>query len=576
MAEDPTLLPPPPDPIRRRYRIDVEGGSWWELEWLPSVGTYEAVHLVVDRHELEQVLAWHGVEPRDVTSIDQLRALVNVDIPDDVADALARDYANHPVENPGAASPLQMWIAERRERAVPHLDYGTRWIDPATPDRYQRVSWIPDTGELYATDGSTVRVLALVPERRQLERALLGWAAAGAAPEPSLAWVEHRLSERLAPGGPGDGSHPRIAGAADSTPAVPATPSRPMSEEGSRLGAWDAALRAKEERLAAWEASLAAAAPEPRWSLPAAPATEALRTLLGEPGFSTTDVEEFARGLGLDPTLTEHLVAGRVVDLDVQQIAQLCESLQCSPYDMWGPELARSILHAYGPENWPRRIEPLDDDRTLPTTDDAFLRRRLAARADELAVPIAAVASRWAEVSDDEPPCTKLELTCFRRVAVLAVSPDGTSVVRDPTAAPDPAVEYHFSFRQVAEPQTAAVAISPSDFATGPLPGFDTDPDLAVVAEGLRTEPRLSDTDLVRMIDPSTGAEQWLGWDTDAKSWQTWDDPRRYYPADPADVLSTSETEIDQLRLDALTSPSAFDELGCGCVVADRGPSLDL
>jgi hypothetical protein len=65
--------------------------------------------------------------------------------------------------------------------------------------------------------------------------------------------------------------------------------------------------------------------------------------------------------------------------------------------------------------------------------------------------------------------------------------------------------------------------------------------------------------DLVRMVDPSTGAEQWLGWDTDAKSWQTWDDPRRYYPGDPAEVLSTAETQADQLRLDALTSPSALD-----------------
>ncbi len=574
MAEDPTQLHPPPDPVRR-YRIDVEGGSWWELAWLPSVGTYEAVHLIVDRHEVEQVLAWHGVESRDVTSIDQLRALVNVDIPDDIADALARDYATHPGEDPGRASPLQTWIAERRERAVPHLGYGTRWIDPAAPDRYQRVSWIPDTGELYVTDGSNVRVLALIPERRQLERALLGWATAGAAPEPSLAWVEHRLDERLATERPSDGPHTQIAEAADSTPAVPASPS-PHVNDSSRLGAWEAALRAKEERLAAWEVSLVAAGPEPRWSLPAAPATDALRALLGEPGFSTSDIEEFARGLGLDPTLTEHLVAGRVVDLEVQQIAQLCESLQCSPYDMWEPELAHSILHAYGPENWPRRIEPLDDDRTLPTTDDAFLRRRLAARANELAVPIAAVASRSAEVSYDEPLCTKLELTCFRRVAVLAVSPNGVTVVRDPTASPDPAVEYHFSFRQVAEPQSVDIAISPSDFATGPLPGFDTDPDLAVAAEGLRTQPHLSDTDLVRMVDPSTGAEQWLGWDTDTKSWQTWDDPRRYYPGDPRDVLATPGTQVDELRIDGLTSRLELDERGCGCVLAETGRSLDL
>lgn len=572
MAEDPTLLHPPPEPIRR-YRIDVEGGSWWELAWLPSVGTYEAVHLVVDRHEVEQVLAWHGVDSRDITSIDQLRALVNVDIPDDVAHALAGDHANHPVENPGPASPLQTWLAERRERAVPHLDYGSRWTDPAAPARHQRVSWIPDTGELYVTDGSSVRVLAVVPERRQLERALLGWAAAGAAPEPSLAWVERRIVERLVPERPGDGTNPRLAGAADSMP-VPAASSLRTPEQ-DRLAAWDAELRAKEERLAAWEASLDAAQPQPAHSLPAAPATDALRSLLGEPGFSTSDVEEFARGLGLDHRLTEQLVAGRLSEVDIGQISQLCEALHCSPYDLWGVDLARSILHSYGPEYWPRRIEPLDEDRTVAAPDDEFLRRRLSARASELAAPIAAVASRWLD-DVDEPPCTELQLTCFRRVAVLAVSPDGTSVVPDPTAAPEPGVEYHFSFRQLAEPQTVTVAISPLDFATGPLPGFDTDPDLAVAAESLRTQRQLADTELVRMDDPVTGAEQWLGWDTQSRSWQTWDDPRRYYPGDPADVLATAEMPAAELPLDALPSGPALDEYGCGCTFADAGPSLDL
>ena len=56
------------------------------------------------------------------------------------------------------------------------------------------------------------------------------------------------------------------------------------------------------------------------------------------------------------------------------------------------------------------------------------------------------------------------------------------------------------------------------------------------------------DADMLRFRDPTTGAEQWLGRDTPFDTWQTWDDPRRYYPGDPTDVL-------DERLLD-LTSPA--------------------
>ncbi|MGQ0618287.1 MAG: helix-turn-helix domain-containing protein [Acidimicrobiia bacterium] len=574
MSDDPTSPPPPPEPIRT-YRIDVEGGSWWELAWLPHAGTYEAVHFTVDRHEIEQILAWHGAGEGDVTSIDQLRSLVDVEIPDHIAEGLARDRAGHPLEAPGSRSALQSWIAQRPERGVPHLDYGTRWIDSAAPDRYHRLSWIPDTGELYVTDGTRMRVLAVVPERRQLERALLGWAVAGSEPEAPLTWVEQRVAERLQTPGPGDVSHPSVAETAESTRSVPAP-----ADALRRLAAWEEELRTWEARLAAREAALAAAAPEPRHSLPAAPATDELRALLGEPGFSTSEVGEFARGLGLDVTLTEQLLSGRLAEVDVEQVASLCEALHCSPYDMWGPELACSILRSYGPERWPSHIEPLGE-RSLGTAADDFVRRRVEARAAELAEPLAAVGRSFAppELDAHQPEAAKprrLEATCFARTGVIAVDVDGgMSAVDDPAHAPEPGLEYHFTFRQLGPPATVDLTMTQSELREGPLPGFDVVPALATAAEQLREGSRsLRDAELVRFVDPSTSAEQWIGWDSDVAAWQTWDDPRRYYPGNPVDVLDTEVA--DALRLDPFPPSSVVEDLGCGCVPAESGPSLDL
>jgi hypothetical protein len=83
------------------------------------------------------------------------------------------------------------------------------------------------------------------------------------------------------------------------------------------------------------------------------------------------------------------VVGGVRQDLTVDRVSQVCEALHCSPYDMWGPELGRSVLHAYGPERWPKTIEPLSDGpgdlevrvdqrRLHSTVTDAFLTRRLA------------------------------------------------------------------------------------------------------------------------------------------------------------------------------------------------------
>jgi hypothetical protein len=97
-------------------------------------------------------------------------------------------------------SPLRAWMSLDATRATPHIDFGSRWIDPARP-QYQRVSWIPTTGELYVTDPEEtyVRVLAIVPDRTQLDTMLAGWGAAGAGPVSRLSWIEDRVDREVGP-----------------------------------------------------------------------------------------------------------------------------------------------------------------------------------------------------------------------------------------------------------------------------------------------------------------------------------------------------------------------------------------
>lgn len=77
-------------------------------------------------------------------------------------------------------------------------------------------------------------------------------------------------------------------------------------------------------------------------------------------------------------------------DLSVEQAAEVCEALRCSPYDFWGAERARTILDVYGPERWPRYIEPLDDGRQIAGSDE-FLRRRI----DQQANAAVTTVRRW-------------------------------------------------------------------------------------------------------------------------------------------------------------------------------------
>jgi hypothetical protein len=289
-----------------------------------------------------------------------------------------------------------------------------------------------------------------------------------------------------------------------------------------------------------------AALPPPRTTLPAEPVANVLAALRRDPYLAAENLTAFAHGLGLDTDLARNVVDGTVSDLDVDQIAHVCEALRCSPYDLWGAELGREILDVYGPERWPRHIEPLEAGRAVEL-DDTFIRRRVEQQAaDTLHI--------------DAPTATvELEVTRFRQNAVLAVDEHGTTErVTDTLQPADPSREYHFAFQRIGEPETITARLSDADFAAGCPAGHDATPTLVDIADRLERDGL--DADMIRFRDPTTGAEQWLGRDTPFDAWQSWDDPRRYYPGDPADVLDERHLDLATATL-PLTPDDAAVEL---------------
>jgi hypothetical protein len=272
-----------------------------------------------------------------------------------------------------------------------------------------------------------------------------------------------------------------------------------------------------------------------RSTLPAEPVAQVLANLRRDPYLAADNLTAFAHGLGIDADLTRAILDGTARDLDVDQIANICEGLRCSPFDLWGAQLGREILDAYGPERWPRHIEPLEEGRTREV-DDTFIRRRIEQQAADVV-----------HVEGSSPAVIQLEVTRFRQNAVIAVDEHGvTERVSDTLQPADPSREYHFAFHRVGEPEQITVRLSTAEFAAGCPAGHDATPTLVDVAD--RLERAGLDADMLRFRDPASGAEQWLGRDTPFDTWQTWDDPRRYYPGDPTDVL-------DERLLD-LTSPA--------------------
>ncbi len=109
---------------------------------------------------------------------------------------------------------------------------------------------------------------------------------------------------------------------------------------------------------------------EQRWTVPAEPVRAIAQGLVE---FTGDDVRVVARGLGLDGEVLRDVLDGSRTELGIPEVQQICEALHCTPYDLWGTETGRSILHAYGPELWPRFIEPLVPPDVSLGTDSAHL-----------------------------------------------------------------------------------------------------------------------------------------------------------------------------------------------------------
>ena len=138
-----------------------------------------------------------------------------------------------------------------------------------------------------------------------------------------------------------------------------------LAERSAALDAREAALDAREHevnrrelRTNTWEASLRQAVGEtqPRWTLPAEPVKVQIETLLVQ---TQDDLPTVARGINVEPEWAGGVMDGTITEVDVDHVQRLCEGLHCTPYDFWDAEAGRSIVHAYGPELWPRYIEPL-------------------------------------------------------------------------------------------------------------------------------------------------------------------------------------------------------------------------
>ncbi len=116
-------------------------------------------------------------------------------------------------------------------------------------------------------------------------------------------------------------------------------------------------LDRRDLRAETWEASLqAATGTEPRWTLPAGPVKGQIEALMV---LTHDDLSTVARGINVEPEWAAGVMDGSITEVDLNHVQRLCHGLHCTPYDFWGAEAGRSILHAYGPELWPRYIEPL-------------------------------------------------------------------------------------------------------------------------------------------------------------------------------------------------------------------------
>lgn len=72
------------------------------------------------------------------------------------------------------------------------LDFGVWWRDGANYPTY-RVSWIENTGEIYAIDpDDKIEILGIIPNEKRTEEVLIGWANMCGLMN-SLQWVRNRI-----------------------------------------------------------------------------------------------------------------------------------------------------------------------------------------------------------------------------------------------------------------------------------------------------------------------------------------------------------------------------------------------
>lgn len=519
-----------PDRTPTTLRWDDPDGSWWRIAWDPTREAYDATKLTDGDDGQERIVDDVGFGATRITSAADLAAQMNRSLPEDVLGHLAQ-MAGHPppIE---VAEPLEVPLT------VDERPMGNRYRIDLEDGTWWELGWDKPLGTFFATrfaDDAAVGDKVLEDSGNQLSE---------------IATVE-RLGKVIGRPVPADIAHEL---AADATAHPFTSPPRflpddsmlvitPDPSDGSahqaELARWEARLRAQEAQLEAWASSLTAQSTvEPAWELPAGPVVAAVRYLQHDMA-AEGDLSTFAARLGLDDKLVEAMGTDSVPEsLDVDQIGRVCEALRCSPYDLWGPDLAQRILHAYGPERWPSHIEPLAEGRDVPTPHDEFLARRVEADVARIVGPAfpTAASSTDADAGTKPPGVTAV---CYRQEGLLAESPHGVVRQVESTSDAEPDVEaYHFRFRQVTEPRH--VLLYPPTAIGDPAPaGHDADPTLASVAESFRTLPWLPNVDVVRFVD-DTGREEWLGWNPEAETWEAWDDPRADYPGNPTDVLDTA------------------------------------
>jgi DNA-binding Xre family transcriptional regulator len=365
-------------------RWEDPDGSWWIISWDPDLGRYDATKFTHGDAREERIVDDVGFGDRHITTVEELAAQMNRTLPPEVV---------HDLETAaGAPTQLAMTpVVEATERPM-----GTRYRIDESDGTWWELGWDKPLGTFYATrladDGA--------PGHKVMEDygnglseigtiAALGDVIGQAIPPP----ISHELAADAA-------AHPFTVTPrflpGDRMVVITPDPSD-GSARAAELARWEARLRAQQAELEAFAAALTGQnRVEPLWALPSEPVTLALRMLNRDMG-GESDLATFAGRLGVSPALAADLASGRSFALDIDRISQVCEALRCSPYDLWGPDLAQRILHAYGPERWPSHIEPLADGRELPSSLDEFRRRQLdadhAAHVTTLNPPIASLAA---------------------------------------------------------------------------------------------------------------------------------------------------------------------------------------